>query len=78
MRYLVSLLLALLVVGLFALLSWPVHTQPTYWAVSPTAWALYVVLGLLLGIYVLLEFLVSIRLLSRHARHEADSGEDGA
>lgn len=64
--------LALIVVGLFALLSWPVDSEPTYWAVSPAAWAIYGVLAMVLGVYVFVEFLDSIRLLSRHAHHDGD------
>lgn len=75
MRYWAPVWLALIVVGLFALLSWPVDSEPTYWAISPAAWAIYVVLAVALGIYVFVEFFDSIRLLSRHAHADRDASD---
>ena len=67
--------LALVLVGLSALLSWPVEREPTYWALSPEAWAVYVVLAVALATYILVEFLQSLSLLSRHARVHEDASD---
>jgi mono/diheme cytochrome c family protein len=56
-----DLILAILVVLVFALISLPTQFGLTYWADSPWAWAIHLLVGTFLGAYVLFAFLQSMR-----------------
>ncbi len=69
-----DLVIAIAVVGAFALLAVPFQLQATYWADSTIAWVLYVVVGLALALYIAYVFLSARRHLMDSA--EQDTGEE--
>lgn len=51
-------------------LSWPFWRDFEYWAESRVAWYVYFVLGFVLGVYVFLVFIGSLRMLFLHGHEE--------
>ncbi len=57
-----DLITAIVVVVLvFLPLAWPWHLEFSYWAESPVAWALFVLVGASAAVYVLFVFLQRTR-----------------
>ncbi|HMM54358.1 MAG TPA: hypothetical protein PKC23_05005 [Candidatus Desulfobacillus sp.] len=75
MRRLTDFIISLLATLAAFLLSLPFWRDFGYFAESRGYWLAYFVLGFILAVYVFYTFIGSLRILFRHARDEALTGE---
>ena len=67
----IDLTLAVLATVVSVLLSLPYWPSYSYWAVSPTAWWVYIALGAVLAVYVFYVFFRALRTMFVHEGHHA-------
>lgn len=70
----IDLTLAVLATVVSVLLSLPYWPSYGYWAESRTAWALYIVVGAALAVYVFYVFFRALRTMFVHEGHHAGHG----
>lgn len=74
----IRMALAVLASGASLVLSWPYWRDFEYWAESRGLWALYLLVGFLLAVYVFYVFLGRMRTLFEHDALERARREEGS